>query len=381
MQPATEDRAEDGEVIYLVEPWLPPGAAVAVHDQVASGWIGPGPTTRAFGEALEAYLGAAHCLLTCSGTLALSVAARGLGLAPGDEVLVPAYGVVATINAFASIGMRPRLVDIDRRTGCMDPAALAASLERKPAAVCFVDFSGRTGDELERVAALCADSGIPLIEDAACALGQRHQGRAAGTFGTVGTLSFSVPKVLTTGQGGAVITDNPEIWARAAAYVDQGDLDWRLTQRVRSVGTNLRFTDIQAALGATQLADLDRRLAKRRESYRAMQQILGARLFSIPGPEAPLHNIVLSPEADRLVEELRRRRIRAARQYCTLSEHPAYAGLAAGTYPNADHWSRHAVYLPFGLTLGPNRAERVAETVFDSKVPLLDFAPRPGAET
>lgn len=370
-----EDNPRSREVIHLVEPWLPPDAATAVHDQVASGWIGPGPATRAFGEALQTRLGVNHSLLTCSGTVALSIAARGLGLVPGDEVLVPAYGVVATINAFASIGLRPRLVDIDRHTGCMDPEALAEALTPRPAAVCFVNFSGRTGDELEQVVRLCADAGVPLIEDAACALGQRRNGRAAGTFGTVGTLSFSVPKVLTTGQGGAVLTDESSIWERAAAHIDQGDLHWRKTQRVHAVGTNLRFTDIQAALGAFQLQDLDGRLTRRRDSYRAMQGVLGNRLFAIPGDEAPLHNIVLSPEADRLVEHLRGEGIRAARQYCTVSEHPAYAELADRPYPNADHWSRQAVYLPFGLTLTPNKAVRVAEAVLGANLPVNEVTP------
>src|SRR5215470_4295820 len=105
--------------IPLVEPWFPESYADAVRDQILSGFIGPGRATQAFSDALAAFSGSPHSLLTVSGTIALSVAAKSLGLEPGDEILVPAYGVISTINAFASIGLQPRLVDIDRRTGCM----------------------------------------------------------------------------------------------------------------------------------------------------------------------------------------------------------------------------------------------------------------------
>ncbi len=144
------------------------------------------------------------------------VAAKALDLNPGDEIIVPAYGVISTINAFASFGYAPRLVDIDPATACIDPAALAARLTARTKAVCFINFSGHTGAPLAEVAAFCQAKGLPLIEDAACAFGHRHEGKSAGSFGTVGCLSFSVPKILTTGQGGAVVTSDKAVADRAA---------------------------------------------------------------------------------------------------------------------------------------------------------------------
>jgi perosamine synthetase len=360
----------DVRPIPLAEPWFPAEYATAVHDQVLSGFVGPGQVAQSFADGLTQLSGTAGCVLTVSGTVALSVAAKALELQEGGEVLLPAYGVISTINAFASIGLRPKLVDIDRASGCMSPEQLRDSITAQTKAVCYVNFSGHTGDDLTEVAELCASLDIPLIEDAACALGHRHQGRSAGAFGTIGTYSFSVPKVLTTGQGGAVVSNDRGLLDKAAAFIDQGDLEWRKTNLNRAVGTNLRYTDIQARLGLCQLDDLDIRLARRRRSFEVLRAALGARLYQVPGDEAPLHNIVFTESPDELVDALRHRGIHSVRQYRTLSQHPAYASLG-GAFPNADDWTDSAVYLPFGMSLVAEDAARIASAVLKSGVPLL----------
>jgi perosamine synthetase len=357
-------------LIPLVEPWFPPKYADAVRDQVLSGFLGPGRACQSFSEGLARFAGAAGCVLTVSGTIALSVAAKALGLEPGDEILLPAYGVISTINAFASIGLCPKLVDIDRATACMSWGALEQAISPRTAAVCYVNFSGHTGGNLAQIAQECALRKFPLIEDAAGALGHRYEGRVAGMFGTIGTYSFSVPKVLTTGQGGALVSSDLKLLDHAAAFIDHGDLEWRKTNLNRNVGTNLRFTDIQASLGLCQLRDLDARLARRRASFAALLQALDGYLYQAAGDEAPLHNIVFAEQADELVSALRQRDIHAIRQYRTISQHPAYSMLA-GSYPNADYWTDHAVYLPFGMGLTPEDSERIAAVIRRSGVRLL----------
>lgn len=346
-------------MIPLVEPWIDDACAEAVRGQVASGFLGPGETCRRFAEMLAAYVGTEHCLTTTSGTMALSLAAIALGLKPGDEILVPAYGVISTINAFASIGLSPRLVDIDPATGCMDPAALRLRLRPQTKAVCFVDFSGHAAQPLVEVADICREAGVPLIEDAACALGSSWQGRRAGSFGTVSIVSFSVPKIITTGQGGALFTNSAALRDTAAAYMDHGDLDWRRTNLHRAIGTNLRFNDVGAALGLAQLQTLDARLARKRAAYTALQAALGDRLYAIPNDEAPLYNIVFAPDPDALVQEIRAAGFAASRHYRCLSENPAYAHLGDQAFPGADHWSQQAVFLPLGLALEAEDAARM----------------------
>ena len=354
----------------LVDPWFPASYAEAVRDQVLSGRIGPGSSVQEFTSALSVYVGAPSAIATVSGTVALSVAANAIGLLPGDEVLVPAYGVISTINAFAAIGMKPRLVDIDRRTGCISSETLADVVAPSTRAVCFVNFSGYTGANVAEVADVCRTRGVPLIEDAACALGHRFNGTSAGMFGDIGTYSFSVPKVVTMGQGGALVARDSKILERAAAFIDQGDLEWRRTNSNRGVGTNLRLTDLQAALGLCQLRDVEARLERRRAAYAVLRDRLVDWLYAVPGREAPLHNIVFTSRPDDLVVSLRRQSISAARVYRTLSQHPVYSHLAGHSSPNADYWTDRAVYLPFGMALRPEDAERIAHAVAGSGVPL-----------
>lgn len=356
--------------VPLVEPWFPASYADAVRDQVLSGFIGPGRATQEFSAELARAVGAERSLLTVSGTVALSVAAHALGLRAGDEILVPAYGVISTINGFAAMGLKPRLVDIERRTGAVSVERVAEAWTNSTRAVCFVNFSGYTGGALVDVAALCASRGVPLIEDAAGALGHRHDLTSAGLFGDVGTYSFSVPKVLTTGQGGALVARNSAVLDRAAAYIDQGDLEWRRTNVNRGIGSNLRFTDLQAAFGLCQIRDLAARLERRRAAHRVMREHLGDSLYAVPGTEAPLHNIVRAARADDLVQALRQQGIGATRQYRTLSQHPVYAELADRRFVNADYWTERAVYLPFGMALDETAAARVAEAVLGSRIPL-----------
>jgi perosamine synthetase len=305
-----------------------------------------------------------------SGTVAITVAAHAIGLRPGDEVLVPAYGVVSTINALAVAGLRPRLVDIDRVSGCITAEAVAEAITPATRAVCFVDFSGYAGPHLLDVAAFCASRSVPLIEDAACAIGHRAGGRAAGTIGDIGTYSFSVPKVVTTGQGGALVARRADVLDRALAYIDHGDLEWRRTNINRDIGTNLRLTDVQAALGLVQLRQIDARLARRRDLHAALRARLGDVLYGVAGPEAPLHNIVFSSRAGELVQRLRDAGIGAVQQYRTLSQHPPYQHLADRRFPNADYWTDRAVYLPFGMAMSADDAARVAAAVLESGVPL-----------
>lgn len=358
------------DFIPSVEPWLGPGSGEAVARQVDSGFLGPGEATRRFGDALAAVSGIAHAVPTTSGTIALSVAAKALGLAPGDEIVVPAYGVISVINAFASIGLEPRLAEIDFATGCIDPARLKSSLTPRTKAVCFVDFSGHTGRPLIETAALCREWGLPLLEDAACALGQHFEGRKAGSFGMVSCLSFSVPKVLTTGQGGAVMTDDRALADKAACWIDHGDLDWRKTNTHHQVGTNLRFNDVLAALGLAQLDSLAERLARKRLSFAALSEDLGDYLFTVPGGEAPLHNIVFTDQPAELVATLRAQKIGAVQQYRYLGNQPVFAHLDRPGFDAARRWERTAVYLPFGLALTPDQARRIGRAVRETGIPL-----------
>ena len=362
--------------IPLVQTSFPAEYADCVRNQVLSGFIGPGQATSTFAAKLAEYAGLSYCVLTVSGTIALSVAAKAVGLEPGDEILVPAYGVISTVNAFASIGLKPRLVDIEKDSGAISLRQVERMCSSRTRAVCYVNFSGYTGQDLPELRDYCSQNDIPLIEDAACALGQMYNGTKAGAFGHVGTYSFSVPKILTTGQGGALVTADESIYKKAAAFIDHGDLEWRRTNLNREIGTNLRFTDIQSALGLAQLRDMEERLQLKRSAFKVLKDALGERLFDVPGGAAPLHNIVFSEHPDELVTALKAHGISAARPYRLLSQHPAYQELPAASMDNSQFWTDHAVYLPFGLALTPQDTERIAASIEASGISLLSIQVR-----
>ncbi len=362
--------SEELPFIPLAEPIFDNDCVDMVAEQVRSTFVGPGKTCAQFSEALADYVGMPHAVLTVSGTVALSLAAWAAGLRPGDEIVVPSYGVISTINAFASIGLKPVLAKIDRNSACVTAQSVAEAVTPDTKAVCYVNFSGTTGADLEEIAEFCRDRGLLLIEDAACALGQQYKGKQAGSFGDVSISSFSVPKVITTGQGGVTFLRNEEIRDKAIALTDQGDIAWRRTNLHRGIGTNIRFNDIQAALGVAQLRTLPERLARKRSNHAKLKSALAGKLFSVPGEEAPLHNIVFSPEADDLVQYLRERKIGAARQYRAIYHHPPFEKLETND-ENAEFWYKSAVYLPFGLALTEDDCIRMLEELEASGKELL----------
>src|SRR4051794_34630085 len=138
--------SNEAKFLPLAEPLVTPALADRVRDQVASGFLGPGNACNAFARRLAETVGVEHCSLPVSGTTALSIAALAAGLRPGDEIVVPAYGVISTINGFASVGLVPRLADIDPHTGCLCPEALKRAIGSRTKAVCYVNFSGHTGE-------------------------------------------------------------------------------------------------------------------------------------------------------------------------------------------------------------------------------------------
>lgn len=350
-------------VIPLAEPWLPPACAEAVRRQVESSFVGPGATAQSFATRLAETCEVAAAVPVASGTVALSVAAQVLGLKPGDEVVVPAYGVISVINGFAAIGLIPRLAEIDPATGCLDPALLEQAITPRTRAVAYVDFCGSIGPDLDLVAAICCDRGIPLIEDAAWALGRGRPGRRGGSFGAIGTTSFSVPKILTTGQGGAVLAHDAAQRDAAICAIDHGDVDWRRTNLNRGIGSNLRLSDLAAALGLAQLDQLAERLARKRRVFAVLAERLGERLFGAADGETPMQHIIFVDRPDEVVARLRADGVLAARQYRPMYHHPPYAKLLDRSFPAAEFWFRHAVYLPFGVGLDEPAAARIGAAV------------------
>jgi dTDP-4-amino-4,6-dideoxygalactose transaminase len=234
-----------------------------------SGWIAPaGPDVDAFEREVAARVGAGHAVALSSGTAALHLALLTAGVAPGDLVVVPTLTFAATVNAVVYTGARPVFVDCEPGSGNVDADLLAdllarLSAERAPVrAVLAVDLLGQCAD-YDRILALGEHFGVPVIEDAAEALGATYRGRAAGSFGRSAALSFNGNKVMTTSGGGMLLTSDAAIAARARYLATQARQPVAHYEHTE-VGYNYRLSNLLAALGRAQLCRLDAMIARRR---------------------------------------------------------------------------------------------------------------------
>lgn len=251
-----------------------------------SGWIAPlGEHVDAFEAELAAYVGVAGAAALSSGTAGLHLALVLLGVRPGDDVLVSSFTFVATASAVTYVGANPVFVDSDRASWNIDPDLVAEELEdrarqgRLPAAVIAVDLYGQTAD-YDRLLAACRRYEVPLVEDAAEALGATYRGRAAGALGDIGIFSFNGNKIITTSGGGMLVSERRELVERARHLATQAR-EPAAHYEHHEIGFNYRLSNLLAALGRGQLRTLDERVAHRR----AVNARYRAGLDDVPGIE------------------------------------------------------------------------------------------------
>lgn len=221
-------------------------------------------------------LGVGYCHLCSSGTAALSIALAACGIGAGDEVIVPPFTFLATIEAVLNAGAVPVFADIDE-TLCLDPKAIEAALSERTRAVITVHMCGAMA-HIDKISRLCAEKGLVLIEDTCQAVGGTYQGKALGTFGRMGCFSFDSVKTITCGEGGAVITNDKKLYALADAYSDHGHDHIGTDRGLENheiLGANYRISELNAAVGVAQLRKLDGILETQRANKKAIKDALG----------------------------------------------------------------------------------------------------------
>ena len=278
--------------IYLSPPHMSGRELELVRDAFATNWIAPlGPHVDAFEREFAARVEVPHAAALSSGTAALHLAIRLLGVNRGDEVLCPSLTFSATINAAVYEGAVPVFVDSDRSSWNMDPELLeevlqeAAARGRLPKAVISVDLYGQSADH-DAIGQVCSRFDVPVIEDAAEALGATYKGRSVGRFGVMGAFSFNGNKIITTSGGGMLVSSDETLIDRARYLATQAR-DPAAHYQHSTIGYNYRMSNILAAIGRGQLSVLDERVAARRRNFEAYAGALG----DLPGvafmPEAP----------------------------------------------------------------------------------------------
>jgi dTDP-4-amino-4,6-dideoxygalactose transaminase len=272
--------------IYLSPPEVGAEERRMLLEAFDSNWIAPlGPDVDAFEREFAEYVGVDHAVALSSGTAALHLALLMAGVEAGDDVLVPSFTFVATANAVRYLGAQPVFVDCSPSTWTIDPDLVAESLAdrarrgRLPRALVTVDLYGQAAD-YDPLLELCAGYRIPLIEDAAEALGATYRGRSAGSFGRAGVFSFNGNKIITTSGGGMLVTGSAAE-AERARYLATQARDPAPHYEHSTLGFNYRLSNLLAALGRAQLGGLDDKIIRRRRINQWYRSVLG----DLPGIE------------------------------------------------------------------------------------------------
>ena len=254
----------------------------AVREVIESGYLTQGAKTAAFEEAVRGYTAARHAAAVSSATTGLHLALVALGVQPGDEVVIPGFSFPATANAVIQQGATPVFVDIDEATFNLDPALLDAAVTDRTRAIMPVHAFGLCAD-MDAINAVAARHELPVLEDAACALGGTYGGRHAGTLGTAGVYSFHPRKIITTAEGGMITTDDDELAKRIAVLRAHGAVRGELYMEFVEAGFNDRLSDVHAAIGLAQMTRIDDIVSGRR---RAASE-LTSRVSGIEGVQVP----------------------------------------------------------------------------------------------
>jgi len=361
--------------VPLAEPDLSGREAEYVLECVKTGWIsGKGKFVSRFEEEFAAYLGVEHAVAVCNGTAALHLAVRALDIGPGDEVIVPTFTMIACANAIRYVGARPVFVDSEPRTWNLDPRQVEEKITDRTKAIMAVHIYGHPAD-MGPILELAEEHGLYVIEDAAEAHGAEYKGRKVGTFGHLACFSFYANKIITTGEGGMVVTDDAELAERLRRLRDQGyNVEFRKWLIHDVVGYNYRMTNLQAAIGLAQLERVEELVEKRRRNASLYSSLLrGLPGITLP-PEEPwaknvfwMYTILVDERAfglgrDDLMRELEARGVDSRATFCPIHLQPPYrAEYGHERYPVAEDLGRRGLNLPSGNTLTEEQIRYVAD--------------------
>ena len=347
------------KAIRLARPDVGEAELAAVADVLASGQLTMGPQVAAFESALARAVGTAHAVAVSSGTAAIHLALLALRVGPGDEVIVPAYTFPATANAVELCGARAVLVDVDPETFLVRPELVGEAVTARTRAVLAVHLFGRPVAWEELQTAVSQD--VVLVEDAAGALGARYRETPCGALGLLACLSFHPRKIVTTGEGGAVTTDEAELAGAVRRLRHHGIASGR-PMDISTPGFNYRLPDVLCALGIPQLERLESLLAARERVAGWYTERL-AHLVRTPSvDEGDRHGwqayVVGLDRRDDALAGLRAEGIET--QIGTYAVHHLSAYRDRGSFPGADAAFERALALPFAGTMTEDEVDRVS---------------------
>ncbi|MCC6349746.1 MAG: DegT/DnrJ/EryC1/StrS aminotransferase family protein [Candidatus Eisenbacteria bacterium] len=367
-------------------PWIGEREKQLVLESLESGWITTGPKSELLAQRIAGLSGARHSVVVNSATGALHLALEALGLGPGDEVITSAYTFVATVNVIEHVRATTVLADVEPDTLNLDPAAVEAAITPRTKAILTVDYGGHPC-EYDRLQALADRHGLVIVDDAAHALGASYRGRPVGTLADVTAFSFYATKNLSTGEGGAAVTDDEAVaerirllslhgmsrdaWKR---YSDTGSWYYEVV----APGWKYNLSDVLAAIGVGQFERFEEFQRRRRELVARMS----AGLADVPEVRLPIerpevehawHLFPIALDLERLsidrarfIKELRAENIGTSVHFIPIHFHPHFRdslGLREGAFPVAENAYRRAITLPLFPRMSDRDADDVVEAV------------------
>lgn len=363
-------------MIPVNEPLVGESENKYVMECLSTGWISSeGHFIHDFEERWAAYCGMSHGVAVSNGTVALEIAMACLDLQPGDEVIMPTFTIISCAQAVTMCGLKPVLVDSDPHTWCMDVSQVEEKITGRTRALMPVHIYGHPVD-MDPLQELARKHNLVIIEDAAEAHGAEYKGRKSGGLGDLGCFSFYANKIITTGEGGMVLTRDAGQAERLRAL---RNLCFRKERRFyhTELGHNYRLTNLQAAIGLAQLERIDESVTKKRWMGAAYTE----RLKNIAGLQLPIeepwarnvywmYGVVLDDafgmDAVEFARRLGEQGVMTRPFFLGMHEQPVFQDMGLFLdehYPVAEHIARQGLYLPSGMTLTEAQLEQVCEAV------------------
>jgi perosamine synthetase len=353
------------KIIPQIEPYLGKEEIKEVTESIKAKWISGGPKLKKFQEKIAKLCKVKHAIGVCNGTQALYVGLKALGIGEGDEVIVPDFTFIASANAVVWTGAKPVFVDVDKKTFNIDPKKIKKAITKKTKAIMPVHIYGQSA-RMPEIMRIAKRHKLLVIEDAAQGIGVSYKGKPVGSFGDVGCLSFYADKIMTTGEGGMVLTNNDEIAKQCVILLNQGRTGrgWYIHDYL---GYNFRMTDLQAGVGLGQLKKLPKIIKKRKK----VEKLYRKYLANVPGVEfpyidpngfnVPFRITILVENPQSLMEFLDKKGIKTARSFYPLNKQPCYN--IKGNFPNSLYAYEHLLRLPSGVSLKDSEIRYICQQI------------------
>lgn len=361
-----------GSEVFIpqVEPWIDDAEVQHMVEYLrGGGWLTEFRKTEEFADRIASFTGTKYCCVVNNGTVSLALCLFALDIGEGDEVVVPDFTMIATANVVRLVGAEPVFVDVCGETLCIDRERIAAAVSPRTRAVMLVSLNGRISTDIDQIIEFCHQQGIHLIEDAAQSLGSCHRGRQIGTFGIMGSFSFSPHKIVTTGQGGAIVTNDEELYRRLRRLKDFGR-DSGGADIHPHLGWNFKFTDVQAVIGIEQMKKLEERVKRKREIFGRYKSNLKevAEVSFLPTnleDTTPWFMDVMVDDRTHLMSSLKRRNIGTRPFYPPIHRQPIYSG-ADEDFPITCSISSSGLWLPSSAKLSDGDIDYVCDAIVES---------------